>query len=569
MESRHSTTVIIGGVAGGMSAATRLRRNDEHATIIVLERGDHVSFANCGLPYVIGGAIAERDSVLLQTPASLGARFGLDVRVRTEAIEIDAANQRVRVRGAGGEEWLQWDSLVISTGAEPVRLDIPGAQHAIALRDVANMDAIQAKASTARRAVVIGGGFIGLEMVDNLLERGIKVTLVHRGAHLMPSLDPEMAWPLAESLIARGVDLRLGTTPTEMTAHSVTLSDGSTIASDLTIMAVGVRPESRLAAAAGLTLGPHGGIAVDDSLRTSHPRIYAVGDVAEKRSELHAGAHGDFAAIPLAGLANRHGRLVADAIAGRPIRVAPALGTSIIGVGGVVAASVGQTEQRLRAEGRALRVVHAHPSSHAGYYPGARPVAMKLIIDETTDAILGAQVVGSDGVDKRIDVIATAMAGGLRASDLADLELAYAPQFGSAKDAVNILGYVAANARDGDDTVQWHEIDNRLDHGWLLVDVRTTEENDEGFIPGAINIPLDELRQHAHELTGTPVVVHCKVGQRGHTAAALLRQLGVRAANLDGGYITWQWGTAAARAADMDSDIPADVSGTTTVKELA
>jgi len=545
MAAPARTTVIIGGVAGGMYAATRLRRNDEQAAIVVLERGEHVSFANCGLQYVIGGAIEERDDILLQTPASLGARFGLDVRARSEVAEIDRLGRRVRVRTEHSEYWLHWDNLVISTGATPVLPEIPGADRALALRDVADMDRIAHAAASAASAVVIGGGFIGLEVVDNLLERGIAVTLVQRGAHLMPSLDPEMAWPLAESLRARGVDIRFATTATRISADSVELSDGTRVPSDVTIVAVGVSPESGLGARAGLDLGPHGGILVDDQLRTSDPSIWAVGDVIEKRSDLYAGSRGDVVTIPLAGLANRHGRLVADAIVGRSIDVAPAIGTSIIGVGGVVAASVGRTEASLLADGRAIRVVHAHPKSHAGYYPGARRLSMKLIVDPASDAILGAQAVGTDGVDKRIDVIATAIAGGVRASQLADLELAYAPQFGSAKDAVNILGYVASNARDGEESVQWHELDARLDEGWMLLDVRTADENDDGFIPGAINVPLDELRGHVHELGAVPVIVHCAVGQRGHTAAAILRQHGVRAANLDGGYVTWRCGMAA------------------------
>jgi NADPH-dependent 2,4-dienoyl-CoA reductase/sulfur reductase-like enzyme/rhodanese-related sulfurtransferase len=537
-------TIIVGGVAGGMSTATRLRRRREDADILVLERGDHVSFANCGLPYYLGGVIEDRADLLLQTPASLRARFELDVRVRHEAVAIDREARTVRVRDldTGAESDERYDALVLSPGATPRRPDIPGAERLLTLRDVTDADrAMGELASGARTAVVLGGGFIGVEMVENLAHRGLTVTLVEHGKHLLSPLDPEMVEPLAAQLRASGVDVRLGVEVVSLDATSATLSDGSVVSADVAIAAIGVRPDSGLARAAGLELGERGGIRVDPELRTSDPAIWAIGDAAEKVDALT----GMPRLITLAGLANRHGRLVADAIAGDPITVRDALGTAVIGAFGVTAAMTGWSEKALRAAGHTPRVLHTHPASHAGYYPGARPMALKLLVDLDTDAILGAQGVGGEGVDKRIDVIATAMAGGLRASDLADLELAYAPQFSSAKDPVNMLGYVALNAAEGlTPSVQWHDLEAELAAGANLLDVRSAREYSDGAIPGSVNLPLDELRARAHELPPGRLIVHCKVGQRGHTAVRLLAQLGRDAVNLDGGYLTWAAGVA-------------------------
>jgi len=537
-------TIIVGGVAGGMSTATRLRRRREDADILVLERGDHVSFANCGLPYYLGGVIEDRADLLLQTPASLRARFELDVRVRNEAVAIDREARTVRVRDldTGAESDERYDALVLSPGATPRRPDIPGAERLLTLRDVTDADrAMGELASGARTAIVLGGGFIGVEMVENLVHRGLTVTLVEHGKHLLSPLDPEMVEPLAAQLRASGVDVRLGVEVVSLDATSATLSDGSVVSADVAIVAIGVRPDSELARAAGLELGERGGIRVDAGLRTSDPAIWAIGDAAEKVDALT----GMPRLVTLAGLANRHGRLVADAIAGDPITVRDALGTAVIGAFGVTAAMTGWSEKALRAAGRSPRVLHTHPASHAGYYPGARPMALKLLVDPDTDAILGAQGVGGEGVDKRIDVIATAMTGGLRASDLADLELAYAPQFSSAKDPVNMLGYVALNAAEGlTPSVQWHDLEAELAAGANLVDVRSAREYSDGAIPGSVNVPLDELRARAHELPPGRLIVHCKVGQRGHTAVRLLAQLGRDAVNLDGGYLTWAAGMA-------------------------
>lgn len=538
--------LIVGGVAGGMSAATRLRRLIEDAEIVVFERGGHVSFANCGLPYYLGGVIDDRSSLLLQTPASLRSRFDLDVRVRHEVVAIDRAARTVHVRDLerGTESDERYDALVLSPGANPVRPALPGADRMLTLRDIDDVDAAMAALSHApRSALVLGGGFIGLEMTENLLHRGIAVTLVERSPQVLTPLDPEMAEPVAARLRSAGVDLRLGAEVIALGSDAATLAGGDTVPADIVIAAIGVRPETTLAVDSGLVLGPRGGIRVDDQLRTSDPAIYAIGDAVEKVDALT----GQPRLVPLAGLANRHGRLVADVIAGTPVAVRDALGTAVVGVLDVTVAMTGWNENQLRAAGREIRVIHTHPASHTGYYPDAQPMALKLLVDARTDEILGAQGVGGEGVDKRIDVIATAMAGRLTASELADLELAYAPQYSSAKDPVNMLGYVALNARESlTPSIQWHELAGELEAGATLIDVRSPGEYRGGAIPGSLNIPLDDIRARIAEIPAGRLVVHCKVGQRGHTAVRLLSQLGREAANLDGGYLTWRAGTAAA-----------------------
>ncbi len=532
-------TIVIGGVAAGMSAATRLRRLDEDREIVVLERGEHVSFANCGLPYHVGGVIEDREALLLQTPASLGARFRLDVRTGHDVVAIDRDARTVTARLRSGEEVeLGYDSLVIATGASPIRPALPGAERAHVLRDVADVDRIVAAvAAGPRTAAIVGAGFIGVELAENLALRGLDVTVVELADQVLPPLDVEMAALVRARLEENGVTVRTGAAATSVTETTLVLDDGSSVPADLLVMAVGVSPESRLARAAGLETGERGAVVVDEQQRTSDPAIFAVGDVAVKRDAIGGGD----TFVPLAQTANRHGRLVADAITGRPVRSQPVLGTAIVGVFGLTAASTGWSERRARAAGRDVRVIHTHPSDHAGYYPGARPMALKLVVDAATDEILGAQGVGEAGVDKRIDIVATAIRGGLHASDLADLELAYAPQFGSAKDPVNMLGMISENLASGlTRSVQWHELDAALAAGATLVDVRTPAEHERESIPGAVNIPLDELRERHGEIGEGPVVVHCAVGQRGHSAARLLAQLGhddVR--NLDGGIRTW------------------------------
>lgn len=533
--------VIVGGVAGGMSAATRMRRLDESAEIVVFERGAHVSFANCGLPYYAGGVIEDRDELLLQTPESLGARFRLHVRVRSEVAAIDPDARTVTVHDlASGDTYVEsYDELVLSTGASPIVPPLPGVERALILRDVEDVDRLVSQMSSARSAVIVGAGFIGVELAENLRHRDLDVTVVELADQVLAPLDPEMAAPVADRMRENGVRLELGTQLTSIGATTAELADGRTLPADVVVMAIGVRPENALAKMVGADLGERGGVVVDDQMRTSVPHIFAVGDAVEKRDAVGGGA----AMIPLANPANRQGRLVADVIAGRPVRAKSSSGTAVVGVFGLIVTATGWNEKRLRAAGRPYRAIHTHPQSHAGYYPGAQQMAIKLLVDPETDAILGAQAVGGEGVDKRIDIIATAMAGGLTASDLADLELAYAPQFGSAKDPVNMLGYIADNLRtDSTRTVQWHELDTLVAGGASLVDVRTADEFAAGAVPGAVNVPLDELRDRVGELPTGELIVHCQVGQRGHTAVRLLAGLGRAAANLDGGYKTWDAG---------------------------
>jgi NADPH-dependent 2,4-dienoyl-CoA reductase/sulfur reductase-like enzyme/rhodanese-related sulfurtransferase len=549
-------TIIIGGVAGGASAATRLRRLDESHEIIVLERSGYVSFANCGLPYYIGGVIADRRALLLQTPRSLNARFGLDVRVNSEVIAINPAARTVTVRDivAGREYTETYDNLVFSPGASPIRPPIPGIERALTLRTVEDTDRIkervdgllaavdsseEAVGGQALSAVVVGGGFIGLEMAESLREREMEVTVVELADQVMAPLDPEMAQLVAAELTRNGVELALGVQVTEIREETAILSDGREIDADLVIMSIGVRPDVTLARAAGLELGPRGGIKVDAQMRTSDPHIYAVGDAVDKSDA----TTGEPTLVPLANSANRQGRLVADLISGRSIRFGGVLGTAIVKVFGLTVATTGVNEKRLKSAGRNYQAIHTHPGSHAGYYPGAERISLKLLFDPGTGQILGAQGVGGAGTDKRIDVLATAIAGGIRADELAELELAYAPPFGSAKDPVNQLGYVADNLMTGTTrTIGWDEIDSTSRY---LVDVRTHGEHRRGHIEGSLNIPVDELRERHHEIPRdesgrpVPVAVYCQVGQRGHTAVRMLTQLGYDVVNLDGGWLTY------------------------------
>jgi NADPH-dependent 2,4-dienoyl-CoA reductase/sulfur reductase-like enzyme/rhodanese-related sulfurtransferase len=531
--------VIIGGVAGGMSAATRMRRLDADAEIIVIEKSGHVSYANCGLPYYVGGVIEEEDALLLQTPASLHSRFRLDVRIASEVESIDPVEKLVVVRdGLTKESYeLSYDKLVLSPGASPVVPPIPGIERAMTLRTVEDVEKIFNRvAEKPSSAVVIGGGFIGVEIAENLIHKGIKTSVVEAAHQLLAPLDPEMASLAAGEMIKNGVDLHLGASAQEITESTVILSNGVVLPAEMIILAIGVRPDIALAKAAGLTIGTRGGIHVDDFNRTSNLDIYAVGDVAEKTDAID----GSSTLVPHANLANRHGRVVADHIAGRSTRPVKTIGTAIVKVFDLMIAATGWNEKRLSTTHRAYRVIHTHPNSHAGYYPGAKQMALKLIFDAKTGEILGAQGVGIEGVDKRIDVIATAIRGGITAPELADLELAYAPPFGSAKDPINMLGYIAENMMSGLlETAQWSQIDEFADRGYQLVDVRTASEYAAGAIPGAMSMPVDEIRGRVSELTNKDILVNCQVGQRGHTATMLLKELGFNAVNLDGGYLTW------------------------------
>lgn len=526
--------VIVGGVAGGMSAATRLRRLDATAEIIVLEKSGYVSYANCGLPYYVGGVIETEDALLLQTPDSLHKRFRLDVRVASEALSINRALKTIAVRNlATGEEYeITYDKLILSPGASPIRPNIPGSERAMTLRTVEDVERIAlAVVDKPKTAVVIGGGFIGVEIAENLIHKGIATSIVEAAPQVLAPLDIEMATFVHSELARNGVKLFLGNSVVAIGDRSVELSDGRHVDAEMVIMAIGVRPDVDLARGAGITIGERGGIEVNQFNQTNDLDIYAIGDAAQKKDALD----GTSTLVPLANLANRHGRVVADHILGRDVRVVPTIGTAIVKVFELTIATTGWNEKRLKTTGREFKVVHTHPSSHAGYYPGAEQMSLKLIFDSKSGEIYGAQGVGYEGVDKRIDVIATAIRGGITAPELADLELAYAPPFGSAKDAVNMLGYVAENAISGlVETLQWSEVGEHK-----LLDVRSKSEFAAGSIPGAINIPVDELRERISEVPTHDVLVLCQVGQRGHTATLLLNELGISAKNLDGGYRTW------------------------------
>lgn len=553
--------LVIGGVAGGMSAATRLRRLSETAQITVLERSGYVSFANCGLPYYVGNVIEERDALLVQTPQSLNSRFNIDVRVSHDAREIDRDAKVVRgVDLTSGQPFeLAYDALILSPGASPIRPPIPGIERALTLRNIEDTDALYAAVGEAKSAIVIGGGFIGLEVAENLIFRGLDVTLIEAIDQVMAPLDPEMIAPVHAHMAEKGVKLALGSQVTEITNEGVVLKDGATHLADIVISAVGVKPETSLAEAAGLELGERGGIAVDENLRTSDADIYALGDAAEKTDFLT----GESVLVPLAGPANRQGRRVADVIMGHESSAAggagdrPVYGASILKLFDLDIAAVGWNEKRLRAAGRNYRAIHTHPASHAGYYPGSTGLSIKLLFDPTSLEILGAQAVGGGNVDKRIDVLATALQAGMKVTELADLELAYAPPFNSAKDPVNMLGYIAEAQLDGmADSIQWHELEAAMESGAVLLDVRSEGEVADAAIPGSVHADIDTLRerlagaQMGDPLLADDVIVHCAVGLRGYFAARILAQAAaergatIRVRNLDGGMRTWQAGVA-------------------------
>lgn len=545
--------VIIGGVAGGASAACRLRRLDEDAQIILLERSGQVSFANCGMPYYIGGVIEDRDELLLQTPKSLYARFRIDVRINSEAIQINAEEQTVTVREClTGRTYSEaYDELVLSPGAAPIRPSLPGAElpQVFTLRNMEDCDAVKSyiAANAPKRALVVGGGFIGIELAENLRQLGVEVALVELAEQVLAPLDPEMAAYLHQHLTAKGVALRLGTgldaIEAENGALQCKLSDGSAYQADLVALAIGIAPDNKLAVQAGLALGPKGGILVDEQMRTSDPHIYAVGDAVVSKDYV-SGAE---ALIPLAGPANRQGRIVGSVAAGRDFSYRGTLGTSVCKVFDLTAASTGRNEKQLKQAGISYSKVYTHPSDHAGYYPGATMIHMKLLFSPETGKVLGAQAVGRKGVDKRIDVISTAIYAGLTVEDLENLELAYAPPFSAAKDVVNLTGFVAANVRRGDlKQVFVEDVEKLMSGGeYCLLDVRTPGEVAQGTIPGAVNIPVDSLRERIAEVPrDKKLLVFCKVGLRGYVACRILAQHGFDPYNLSGGYTTWNAGKA-------------------------
>jgi len=534
--------LIIGGVAGGASAATRARRSNERASIVMLEKDSHVSFANCGLPYHIGGAIQDRAKLLVAKPELFRDRFAIDVRVRHEALSIDRKARRVRVRDhAKGAEYDEpYDKLILAPGAAPLVPDLPGvrAPGVHSLRNIEDMDGILADLPGVRRAAVVGAGFIGLEVAEQLRERGLEVTLVDRNPQVLTPLDPEMAERLRRELLAHGVEVRLGSglaaveTRADGRASGVRLQDGSVIAADLVILGLGVRPSNRLAAEAGLDIGPTGGVRTDEHQRTSDPDIYAVGDVAEYA----LGATGGRGRIPLAGIANRTGRLAGEhAATGEAARAPAAWGTAILKVFGLAAGLTGDSVKSAKARGINARAVHVTANHHAGYYPGAQPLTFKLVYEAGTGRILGAQAFGGAGVDKRLDIVATLLHFRGTVADLAQVDLAYAPPFGSAKDAVHMAAFAALNDLEGKAPIVPADADLA---GFQVVDVREADERAELALAGAphaVAIPLNQLRARAGELDrGRPTVVACHSGLRSHVATRLLRELGFDARNLSG-----------------------------------
>ncbi|MEG3312189.1 FAD-dependent oxidoreductase [Streptococcus parasuis] len=533
--------IIVGGVAGGMSAATRLRRLMEDAEIIVFEKGPFVSFANCGLPYYISGEIAEHDSLLLQTPESLRNRFNLDVRPYHEVININPDLQTVTVQTSNGEIMESYDKLILSPGAKPVIPPLKGiaeAENLFTLRNVPDLDKIMAKLEqiNSGKAVVIGAGFIGLEMAENLALKGLTVTLVEQAPHVLPTFDLEMARYIETELSEKGVHVMTGQSVTAFhdKGQILELSNGQTLASDITILSVGVAPDSELASQAGIELGLRGGILVDQNYQTSQKHIYAVGDAIIVKQEIT----GQDALISLASPANRQGRQVADVIAGLPRKNRGSIGTAIVKVFDLAAASTGLSERAVQALGYKHAVVHTTGKDHAGYYPGATDIVLKLIFSPTDGKIFGAQAVGKKGIDKRIDVLATAIKAGLTIFDLPELELTYAPPFGSAKDPVNMIGYAAMNIAEGiSQNIQWHQLEEELAAGKILLDVRNPAELQNGQFMDFLHIPLDQLRDRIDELDpAKEYIVSCHSGLRSYIAERLLKEMGFTVKNLDGAY---------------------------------
>ncbi len=538
--------VVVGGVAGGASFVARMRRLNEQADIVLFEKGPYVSFANCGLPYHIGGVIENRDALFVQTAEGIATRFNVRIHENTEVVAIDRAKKEVQVTDhKNGKTWTEsYDKLVLSPGAAPMRPPIEGldnADNVFTLRNIPDTDQIIAYMTdhSVKHATVIGGGFIGLEMAENLHHAGLEVSLVEMSDQVMAPIDPELAAEVHIEMRLKGVELILGDgmAAFQNGGKKLVLQSGKEINTDMTILAIGVRPENKLAQDAGLDIGERGGIIVNQNFQTNDPDIYAIGDAIQVTDFVQNTP----TQIPLAGPANRQGRLVADHIAGRDILYRGTLGTSVAKVFDLTVAATGSNEKTLKRLGQSYQAIHISPASHAGYYPGASPISLKALYDPADGRIYGAQAVGRENVDKAIDTIATAIFAGLSIYDLADLELSYAPPYGSAKAPVNFVGYVAQNIRDGLRTAEWDEVAeivNRDDA--MILDVTTPEEHAAGHLPGAVNISLDSLRDRLHELPKDKhIYIHCAVGLRGYIGARILEQHDYNVTNIDGGYRTW------------------------------
>lgn len=536
--------IIVGGVAAGASAAARLRRLDEEAEIIIFERGEYVSFANCGLPYYAGGVIENRRNLLVQTPKSLHQRFNIDVRVLNEVVRLIPEKKQVEVRDLIEDKIYQesYDFLILCPGASPVIPDIAGinSSNVFTLRNLPDSDLIKEYVNMHKptSAAVVGAGFIGLEIAEMLKLNGIKVSIVEAAPQVMGVLDYEMAALVEDYLINQGMELyladRLVSVAGESQVEELVLASGKRIAADLLVLGIGVKPESGLAREAGLAIGSTGGILVDEYLCTSDPNIYAAGDAVQIKDIVS----GEDYLLPMASPANRQGWLIANNIAGRPISYTGAQGTAIVKIFEMAAACTGRNEKALHRLGIDYKACHIYPASHATYYPGASELAVKILFTPDEGKLLGAQVVGFEGVDKRIDVLATAIRAGMSVFELQELELAYAPPFSSAKDPVNLAGYTAGNIVNGDIRVTyWEEVATRLDSGAYLLDVRTPMEYNAGAVPGAVNIPIDSLRDNLDKIpVDHEVLVYCRTGLRSYIACRLLCQHGCRAINIDGGY---------------------------------
>lgn len=541
--------VIIGGVAGGASCAARLRRLDESVEIVLLEKDDHVSFANCGLPYYIGGAIKKRDSLLVQTPSSLNKRFNIDVRVKNEAIRIDRENHTVEVEDINSGEVYQekYDKLVLSPGASPVVPNLPGANHerVFTLRSIPDVDKVKAFAEKpgVENAVIIGAGFIGLEMADNLKSLGLNVTVVEMADHVLPALDFEMSAIVHNHMLSHEIAIRLKDGVKAIRHDSdiskVELLSGTMIDADLIIMSIGVRPVSKLAVDAGLKIGETGGIFVNENLQTSDPDIYAVGDAVEVKNLVT----GYQALIPLAGPANKQGRIAADNIAGRDEKYNGTMGTAVVKVFDMAAAVTGINESTAKRFNIPFKASVCHPASHATYYPGATMLSIKTLFDPENGKVLGAQVVGGENVDKTIDAFAIAIKAGMTVYDLEELELSYAPPFSGAKNPVNMAGFLSSNILKSDvSVISWEEYYEQSGKDSILLDVRTPRElNVVGTVEGAVNIPVDELRSRIGELPKDKTInITCQVGIRAYIASRILEQHGFKVNDISGGYYTYQ-----------------------------
>jgi NADPH-dependent 2,4-dienoyl-CoA reductase/sulfur reductase-like enzyme/rhodanese-related sulfurtransferase len=539
--------LIIGGVAGGATAAARARRLDETAEITLLERGPYVSYANCGLPYFISGDIQKRSNLLLQTPEGFDARYGVRVQVNTEALELDRVGRRVRVRGPDGEAWLEYDRLVLAQGGNPIMPPLPGhdAPHVFKLWTMPDMDRLDGfiTAEKPRTAVVVGGGFIGLEMAEAFQARGLRTTVVELLPTVMALMDREFGVAVRRELEASGVQVitGVGLKAVHPADRTVELGDGRRLPADLVLFSVGVRPELSLVKAAGLELGPSGGLQVDETLRTSDPAIWAAGDMVEVVQRVS----GKRVRVPLAGPANRQGRIAATNALGGAMRYGGALGTSVVKIFEATAAMTGLSERAAREAGLEVGVAVIHKDHHAGYYPGARELSLKLVFERPGGRLLGAQAFGHEGVEKRIDVLATALHGGMTVHDLAALDLAYAPPYSSANDPVNLAAFIAENDLSGfSPLVSAAQLQAELAsaHPPLVVDVRTLGEWEKGHLRGAVHLPVDDVRfDHATLPKGRRLLVHCRSGFRAHLALRTLRQHGFEdVANVTGGWVSMQ-----------------------------